>query len=651
MSGGTAMVRTLVVLVVASALAAAASAQQAPSSQQIFRAGTDVARLAVRVLDKQRRPVRGLTAADFTVVINNVPQPIVGVFEEDISGPVHVTAPWLRDVASDVATNAVANPRLIVIVLDDALLGNSLNGSPWSLKQSKAVARAIIDELGPSDLAAVVFTGDNRAPQDFTNDRARLIDAVERFHDSAIPPYLAGLYSLQTMRRTIDYLKDVPSLATAIFWITPGRGLDRDALIPRAVGPGSGMAAREEELTLLEKFGRLVGDYQIASVPVFPISNRGLEAPTVGRDGTIRMPGSGASHMLDDIAAATGGRSIVNTNAPAAAVPNLFRELNNRYIVGYRVTHPEADGRYRRLEVRVNRRDVIVDPSERMFLAPTKKQLEAAARGKSSPTTQALSGLIPVVDEPLRLVLTPLSVAPSAARGAASQLVAVSLGVDVPIAPGLRDGDSLSFEMRVFDGEGRKEIQAKRWTATLTPGSENTRGRYDVHTVVSLRPGRYNVRVARHSVSRQSSGSVYTDISVPDFTRDPLSLSGVIITASPAVRPYFVEMSADALPVLPVTSREFAITDRVSAWIRVYWGSNRPPSPVVLRADLVDELNAIVQTWTADLAPTLHTVPRSADHRLELPIGRLRPGEYLLTLWASPARGAELRRHVRFRVN
>jgi VWFA-related protein len=645
------MVRALVVLVVASAAAVAALAQQASASQQIFRAGTDVARLTVRVLDTERRPVRGLTAADFTVVINNVPQPIVGVFEEDLSGPVHVTAPWLRDVASDVATNTVANPRLIVIVLDDAMLGSSLKGSPWSLKQSKAIARAIIGELGPSDLAAVVFTGNNRAPQDFTNDRARLIDAVERFQDIAIPPFLAGLYSLETVRRTIDYLKDVPSLSSAIFWITPGRGGDRDALIPRAVGPGAGIAVREEELTLLEKFGRLVGGYQIATVPIYPISNKGLQAPTVARDGTIRMPAFGASHMLGDIAAATGGRSISDTNAPSAAVPALFRELSSRYIVGYRVTHPEADARYRRLRVRVNRRDVIVEPSERMFLAPTAKQLEAGARDKPVATTQALAGLIPVVDEPLRLVLTPLAMASPVAKGSASHPVAVSLGVDVPFASDQPGGDNLSFEMRVFDGEGRKEITTRRWSATLAPPPDRTRGRYDIHTVVALPPGRYNVRLAMHSTARQSSGSVYTDISVPDFARDLLSLSGVVITASPEVQPYFVERSPDALPVLPVTSREFATMDRVSAWMRVYWGGNRPPSPVVVRAELVDDLNATVQTWTADLVPAPSATSPSADHRLELPIDRLRPGEYLLTLRALPVRGAELRRHVRFRVH
>jgi hypothetical protein len=109
-------------------------------------------------------------------------------------------------------------------------------------------------------------------------------------------------------------------------------------------------------------------------------------------------------------------------------------------------------------------------------------------------------------------------------------------------------------------------------------------------------------------------------------------------------------MSADALPMVPVTSREFAATDQVTAWLRVYWGGNRAPSPVILNASLVDAENVTLETWTSSLLPVPETTPKQADYRVELPLSRLRSGEYLLRLYAVPARGAELRRHVRFRI-
>src|SRR5205823_1387214 len=57
------------------------SAQQpaTPGQQPTFRAGVDVIRLDVSVLDKNRQPIRGLTAADFTILENGKPQRIVAL--------------------------------------------------------------------------------------------------------------------------------------------------------------------------------------------------------------------------------------------------------------------------------------------------------------------------------------------------------------------------------------------------------------------------------------------------------------------------------------------------------------------------------------------------------------------------------------------
>src|SRR5436190_12563031 len=121
----------------------------APTPQQTrptFKTGVDVSRTTVRVLDSNRRPVRGLTQDDFTVLVNGEPQQIVTVVADDEAPPVTPSAPWMRDVAPDVATNDLIDPRLVMIIMDDVTdmdIDLSISkASPYQLTQAKLVTRA-----------------------------------------------------------------------------------------------------------------------------------------------------------------------------------------------------------------------------------------------------------------------------------------------------------------------------------------------------------------------------------------------------------------------------------------------------------------------------------------------------------------------------
>jgi VWFA-related protein len=134
--------------------------------------------LDVSVLDRYRRPVRGLTPSDFTILDDGKPQQIAVFQAVEIAEPEQPSAPWMRDVVRDVHTNdRIQERRLFLIILDDATIQSDLH----ALKNVREIARTVMDRLGPSDLAAAIFTRDNRHSQDYTNDRARLLAAVDRF--------------------------------------------------------------------------------------------------------------------------------------------------------------------------------------------------------------------------------------------------------------------------------------------------------------------------------------------------------------------------------------------------------------------------------------------------------------------------------------
>ena len=179
----------------AGAVLAGQSAPQLPT----FRSAIDVVRLDVSVLDKDRRPVRDLVAADFAISVDGAVQPIVA-FEAVVMPPrEEPTAPWMRDVAPDVKTNALGEPRLFVIIMDDVLTPPD----PYMVSSAKTIARAIVDNLAPSDLASVVFTKDNKGAQELTSDRARLMAAIDSFHYGWMPEFLTfELRGVVSVRRS-----------------------------------------------------------------------------------------------------------------------------------------------------------------------------------------------------------------------------------------------------------------------------------------------------------------------------------------------------------------------------------------------------------------------------------------------------------------
>src|SRR5688572_3960635 len=129
-------------------VADAAARQTPPQRPPVFRSGVEVVQLDVSVLGKDRRPVRGLTVADFSVFQDGAPQPIVAFDAIDTPVPPEPPARWMKTVTPDVTTNALDDRRLIVLVLDDALVPFE----PKMMANAKQIARSVIDRLGPQDL-------------------------------------------------------------------------------------------------------------------------------------------------------------------------------------------------------------------------------------------------------------------------------------------------------------------------------------------------------------------------------------------------------------------------------------------------------------------------------------------------------------------
>src|SRR5262249_10385054 len=119
-----------------------------------------------------RHPVTGLTAADFTIFQNGKSMPIAAFSEVHLPPATTTVTGWTHDVVPDVVTNATPDEgRLVVVVLDRSIPA----GEPPIV--ARRIATTVIDQLGPTDLAAITFTK-TATPQDFTSNRQLLLRAI-----------------------------------------------------------------------------------------------------------------------------------------------------------------------------------------------------------------------------------------------------------------------------------------------------------------------------------------------------------------------------------------------------------------------------------------------------------------------------------------
>jgi len=241
------------------------SAQQTP--RPTFRTGVTIVPVDVRVLDRDGRLVTDLKQADFTVLEDGAPQEI-RYFSARGLAPMAVpaeTKPAVRTRGSSPLQEQSA--RIFLIVLGRGRL-------QYPSKGVDALIHFVRNRLLPQDQVAVLAF--NRAT-DFTTDRARILDVLERYkrrHEDVEATFkhqtsgLAGVYgSLEpsaTLQRDIDAIFRGPQGQTARA-VTPVPLPERElaaAATRRAVADvaRAEIVAGREQQTLGDTFDLMAGE-------------------------------------------------------------------------------------------------------------------------------------------------------------------------------------------------------------------------------------------------------------------------------------------------------------------------------------------------------------------------------------------------------
>ncbi|HSK08528.1 MAG TPA: VWA domain-containing protein [Vicinamibacterales bacterium] len=160
------------------------------------------------------------------------------------------------------------------------------------------------------------------------------------------------------------------------------------------------LAQEDHEL----QFRRLMDLANRANAAFYPVDPRGLpvfdapmEAPDTERVGDqARLESRQGS--LRNLASATDGLAILNSNDIDAGLRRVVHDLSSYYLVGYYSTNSKPDGRFRGVSVRVKRPGVTVR-TRRGYLAPTPEEVAArsAAAGAGKAAASPLSSPLAVL--------------------------------------------------------------------------------------------------------------------------------------------------------------------------------------------------------------------------------------------------------------
>lgn len=650
--------------------------EQAPSQQPpVFRTGVNLIELDVSVLDRDRRPIRGLTAQDFSVIEDGKPQRIVTVSSVNLAEHDPARSARMRYVSRDVAANDLSDQlgdgRLIAIVFDDV---NLPADSVDIIRGARETARYIVDQLGPSDMAAVIYANSAGRTQDFTSDRQKLLDAIDKFQPVALDwigqtpsgagPNTGDMQQWSPILARSPCMRGEPAVPTldtvaSRLATAPGR---RKALMFISVGIALSLSATDAcGGQLADVMKGVFRKAQRANVNIYGIDPAGLggydqylrfRAAQYGREtqipGRRRVPRN--MRTLQDfmrvLAEQTGGRAVINTNAVEPEIDQILAEDRTYYLVGYESANGAPDGRFRRVEVQVNRPGASVR-SRSGYWAPTAGEVvDRRFEGGPSAADSTLSGLDRAQGVALRVIAMP---ATRVAGGPASRAVEVAAVLSVRFPP-LRSAttDTLTITRNVYDAEGRTGPPLRTVEQVqLAPGGGGET-RHDILLSLPLPPGRHELRFNVQSALLGAGGTVYAEVDVPDFSRSTLAASGLAIaSASPdGTRSGTLEA---ILPIVPTSRRDFTASDAITGFVRIYQaGLER--QPVAVTAEIFnardEKENEVVQT----LDVAAFDESGAAPFRFDLPLTGLTPGPHLLSVTARLPGGRTTRRELVFRV-
>jgi VWFA-related protein len=654
-------------------------ARQAPAQSPAFRAATLLIVQNVVVKDKQGRPIAGLTASDFIVTEDGVPQPIAFVEFQNLDAPplgAAEIAPSVPALASTTlapitavgdAINTVPLPgdhryrgkRLIVLYLDLQALPFFDEGRVFD-----GVRAYLARDMTAADVVSVAVYQHSRVRVkiDFTDDRTALRRVIDELEQESLDAELGGggvefdpgggafgedggefnmfamdrrLAALQT---TVANLGPLPERKTLVYF-------------------GGAISANVENLAQLRA---TVNAAVRANVTINPVDPGGLTASAPLGNATRPSPGGvamfsgqiaqraisrqqAAQDVYYALAKDTGGVATLNNNDLSMGIAAAAKAVTGYYMIGYYTTNAAKDGRFRRVKVALVGSHADADLSFRPGYFGAKEWARFNSYDKERHLEEALRLEDPITEIPMAVEVNYFQIS--------SAEYFVPISVRMPGSELTRprpSGDTravIDMIAEVKDEYGvtmRNSRDKLEFRLDAAMAGQSARRPIQYEAGFSVLPGNYLVKVLARDQATGRIGTFIQKFVVPNLERETqrLPISTVVLATqrvAPAAALYTVQQKIaatvahplihDGLQLIPSVGRTFSASMPLFIFLQAYEREADAARPLVAFATFYRDG---VKSYETEIVSVDVWDPktRALPIRLGVPAGRLPPGPY-----------------------
>jgi VWFA-related protein len=545
-------------------LAVPLPAQQSQNSGQnssqdtgyVLRAESDLVLTNVVVRDaKTGAVVEGLKRSDFTVLEDGKPQQIASFDFESVDMAKPLNEATISGLASSVrgktATAGVRpedlkDHRLIVFFFDLTSM------QPEDLDRSVTAARDFLThKMQPADLIALVsLDTDLKVDQDFTSDKEKLAGEIGMYNGTEGSAFAQGanansnqvedasgytpdeseyndintdreLFALRAISKSLERINQKKSL------LYFSGGLSRDGI--------------ENQASLRAAINAAVR----ANLAIYSLDTRGLQAVSpLGDASTGSLRGTGAynggaiqnnfnanfasQETLTTLSADTGGKAFLDNNDFSPAFAQIQRDSSAYYVIGFSSTNHARDGRYRKLQIKVNRPGVKLEYRPGYYAPADFKH--SGKEDRERELEDELASDLPSTDVAMYLDAYYFRTDENRFYVPVSLIVP---GSQIPfVKGGDKDKATLDVIGEVID-EAKRPIGRVRETVKLSVDEQQQVKQKNIQysTSFSLPPGKYTMKFVVRENESGHMGSFVTDIVLPDMKKFPLKMSSILLAS------------------------------------------------------------------------------------------------------------------------